>query len=47
MLKFLINAYACSSYMGSEPSMARNRLSNLANALPIVCFDTCGHGEVV
>ena len=30
MLKILINAYACSSGMGSEPGMAWNWVSNLA-----------------
>lgn len=33
--------------LGSKPGMAWNRLSNLAKGLPVVCFDTCGHGEVV
>lgn len=31
MLKILINAYACSPNMGSEPGMAWNWVSNLAN----------------
>ena len=30
MLKILINAYACSPNMGSEPGMAWNWCSNLA-----------------
>ena len=30
MLKILINAYACSPGMGSEPGMAWNWVSNLA-----------------
>ena len=30
MLKVLINAYACSPNMGSEPGMAWNWVSNLA-----------------
>lgn len=30
MLKILINAYACSPNMGSEPGMAWNWVSNLA-----------------
>lgn len=30
MLKILINAYACSPCMGSEPGMAWNWVSNLA-----------------
>lgn len=33
MLKILINAYACSPGMGSEPGIAWNWVSNLANLL--------------
>lgn len=33
MLKILINAYACSPDMGSEPGIAWNWVSNLANLL--------------
>lgn len=32
-MKILINAYACSPGMGSEPGMAWNWVSNLANLL--------------
>ena len=34
MLKVLINAYACSPGLGSEPGMAWNRVSNFAK-----CFE--------
>ena len=33
MLKILINAYACSPGMGTEPGIAWNWVSNLANLL--------------
>ena len=33
MLKILINTYACSPGMGSEPGIAWNWVSNLANLL--------------